>query len=147
VVVDWEQTMEKRRRSRSMLAILACMGATLSVAHASPADGTWLFKDKMAIQISDCENALCGRIVWLRNPALRTPAMCGRTIVWGLVPEGPSQWSNGWIFDPEDGNTYHLSATLESDDTISARIYEGIALFGETKILTRVAPADLPPCG
>jgi hypothetical protein len=61
-----------------------------------------------------------------------------------LVSEGPSQWGNGWIFDPEDGNTCDLSATLQPDDTISARIYEGIALFGETKLLTRVTPGDLP---
>jgi len=132
--------------STCLIILLLCMAASLGspLAQASPADGTWLLRDKLAIQISDCEGGLCGRIVWLRNPALRTPAMCGRTIVWGLVPNGPSQWGNGRIFDPEDGNTYHLSATLQPDDTISARIYEGIALFGETKILTRVKVGDLP---
>jgi uncharacterized protein (DUF2147 family) len=128
-----------------LIVLVLCMASIgSSRAHASPADGTWLLRDKLAIQISDCEGGLCGRIVWLKNPALRTPAMCGRTIVWGLVPEGPSQWASGWIYDPDDGNTYHLSATLQPDNTISARIYKGIALFGETKILTRVTPADLP---
>jgi uncharacterized protein (DUF2147 family) len=127
-----------------ILAALVWIGAVVPVAHASPADGTWLLQDKMAIQISDCESALCGRIVWLRNPALRTPAMCGRTIVWGLTADGPSQWGNGWIFDPEDGNTYHLSATLQPEDTIQARIFEGIPMLGETKVLRRIENRSLP---
>lgn len=127
-----------------VLAALAWTCAVMPAAYASPADGTWLLRDKLAIQISECRNTLCGRIVWLRNAAQRTPEMCGRTIVWGLEPAGQSQWGDGWIFDPEDGNTYHLSATLESDDRISARIYRGIALFGETEILTRIVPRALP---
>ena len=56
--------------------------------------------------------------------------MCGRTIVWGLTSDGPEQWGNGWFFDPEDGNTYNISAQIETNDRISARIYKGISLFG-----------------
>lgn len=83
---------------------------------------------------------LGGRIAWLRNPALRTPAMCGRTIVWDLRSTGPTKWSGGRFFDPENGSTYDLSATLDADDMISARIYAGIALYGKTEILRRIAP-------
>ena len=61
-----------------------------------------------------------------------------------FTPQGQSQWGGGWIFDPEDHSTYHLSATLEANDTISARIYAGISWFGETKILTRIEPGTLP---
>jgi hypothetical protein len=52
------------------------------IACASPVDAAWLVTDRTAIDMSDCEGAVCGRIVWLRNPDLRTPEMCGRTIVW-----------------------------------------------------------------
>lgn len=106
-------------------------------------DGTWLVSDRVAIQVFNCRQSLCGRVVWLRQPALRTPSMCGRTIVWGLTPAGPDRWTDGTFFDPEDGDTYNITATIRSDGTISARIYAGIALFGKTEILTRIAPYSL----
>jgi uncharacterized protein (DUF2147 family) len=124
-------------------AVVFLIGSAIPAARASPVDGIWLIKDKLALKISECQNAICGQVVWLHNPVLRTPEMCGRIIVWGLRPDGQLQWSGGWIFNPEDGTTYHLSAALQPDDTISARIYEGIALFGETKVLTRTSLSDL----
>jgi len=94
----------------------------------------------VAIEVFDCSSLLCGRIVWLRNPALRTAEMCGKTIVWGLTPAGPGRWTNGWFFDPENRSTYNLSAQLRSVDTIAAHIYKGISLFGRTEILNRIPP-------
>jgi uncharacterized protein (DUF2147 family) len=80
----------------------------------------------------------------LRNPALRTAAMCGRTIVWGLKMTEPAQWSGGWFFDPEDGTTYNVSARIEGADQIVARIYKAIAWFGRTEILTRIRSGGRP---
>jgi uncharacterized protein (DUF2147 family) len=106
-------------------------------------EGAWIISDRVAIEVFDCGGSLCGRIVWLRNPALRTAEMCGRTIVWGLTPDGPASWSNGWFFDPENHSTYDLSAELESADRIAARIYKGVSWFGRTEILTRIPPRSL----
>ena len=100
------------------------------------------------LDVFPCQNALCGRIVWLRDPALRTPSMCGRTLIWGLTSDGPAQWDGGSFFDPENGATYNVSARVETADRIAARIYRGIALFGKTEILTRIASHSLPGwCG
>jgi uncharacterized protein (DUF2147 family) len=107
-------------------------------------DGTWLVAERVAFDIFPCHNALCGRITWLRNPALRTPEMCGRTIVWGLTSDGPSQWNDGWFFDPEDGATYNVSAHVDTTDRISARIYRGVPIFGHTEVLTRISAHSLP---
>jgi uncharacterized protein (DUF2147 family) len=107
-------------------------------------DGTWLVSQRVAFDIFPCKDALCGRIAWLRNPALRTNTMCGRTIVWGLTSAGASQWNDGWFLDPENGETYQLSAQVESIDRISARIYRGVPLFGRTEILTRISARSLP---
>jgi uncharacterized protein (DUF2147 family) len=62
---------------------------------------------------------------------------------WGLTPVGPTRWSRGWFFDPENGSTYDLSAELPSGNTIAARIYKGIPLFGRTEFLTRIPPQSL----
>jgi uncharacterized protein (DUF2147 family) len=107
-------------------------------------DGTWLVSQRVAFDIFPCKDALCGKISWLRDPALRTGTMCGRTIVWGLTSDGPSRWNDGWFFDPENGETYRVSARVETIDRISARIYRGIPLFGRTEILTRISARSLP---
>jgi uncharacterized protein (DUF2147 family) len=137
-----------------MLRLIVTVGLLFSLQYqtgrAEPAvpDGTWLVNQRVAFDVFSCRNTLCGRIVWLRNPALRTSEMCGRTIIWGLTPDGPTQWNDGWFFDPENGATYNVSARVESNDRISARIYRGFSMFGRTEILTRIASRSLPGwCG
>ena len=135
--------MRKRPLAILMASLFVLMPAIHARADLQTVDGTWLINDRLAIQVFDCRHLLCGRIVWLRRPALRTPELCGRTIVWGLTPTGPARWSDGTFFNPEDGNTYNLSAQLETNGTISARIYDGVAIFGKTEILQRIAPRSL----
>src|SRR5438045_4464354 len=50
-----------------LFALLPLM--TPGPAAASAVDGTWLLAGRVAIAISDCQGGICGRIVWLRNPA------------------------------------------------------------------------------
>jgi uncharacterized protein (DUF2147 family) len=111
-----------------------------------PAGGQWMIRN-LVINIFDCTNQVCGRIVWLGEPAKRA-SQCGRTIIWGLERESPSVWTGGSILDPNDGKTYRLSATYEPDDTLHARIFKGVPLFGKTEILKRVDAKTLPGlCG
>jgi uncharacterized protein (DUF2147 family) len=116
--------------------------------------GVWLIDNEVAIQIFDCDSLLCGRIVWLLvprdpegglvrdkknpDPALRSRPLCGLTIFWNLRPAGPDRWTDGWFYNPDDGETYNISAELQSTDTIEARIYRGDPLYGQTKMLYRV---------
>ena len=120
--------------------------------------GVWLMPLKVAVQIFDCAGRLCGRIVWLRrprdaagrlvhdkknpDPALRQRPLCGQTVIWGLQPAGPDRWKNGWLYNPDDGKTYRLTAQLSAADTMIARIYLGIPLFGETWTMRRVPLLD-----
>ncbi len=138
-----------------------CGGVLLIVIHSLPAssqvpEGTWLFANRVALQVFDCSGLLCGRIVWLvrprspdgqpdldhRNPdpVLQQRPLCGLTIIWGLQPNGASQWSGGSLYDPEDGATYDVTAELTDPNTISARVYRGTPLFGRTEILIRDPP-------
>ena len=133
-------------------------GLLLIVTPAGPAssevpDGTWLLADRVAIEVFECDGLVCGRIVWLvrprtsdgqpdvdrlnPDPNLRHRPLCGLTIIWGLRSEGPDHWSNGSLYDPQDGNTYDLTAERTAPGTISARVYRGIPLLGRTEILTR----------
>jgi uncharacterized protein (DUF2147 family) len=147
-------------RSRSNGLSLAAIGAVLllTVWHSRSAscavpEGIWMFANRVAVQLFDCGGQLCGRIVWLLRP--RTPAgqpdldthnpetslrqrhLCGLTIIWGLQPGAPDRWTGGWLYDPQDGATYDVTAELASPTTISARVYRGAPLFGRTEILIR----------
>jgi len=132
----------------SAAAVLVSLQCAAASAQAPVPDGTWLVGQRVAFDIFPCQSALCGRVAWLRNPALRTTEMCSRTIIWGLSSAGPSQWNGGWFYDPENGATYRVSAHVDDPDRISARIYKGIAMFGRTEIMTRIAARSLPGwCG
>jgi uncharacterized protein (DUF2147 family) len=136
-----------------LIAAVIWLAVPVSRAAAAP-EGVWLMESRVAVQIFDCGNLLCGRILWLAiprdpqgrldrdkhnpDPALRQRPLCGLTIIWGLRSTGPRRWRGGRFYNPDDGKTYNISAELTSADALIARIYLGFPLFGETKTLHRV---------
>jgi uncharacterized protein (DUF2147 family) len=151
-------TSGRRSPLQQIGVFLALFGAAVSPSRAATSagvpQGVWLIDNEVAVQIFDCSKLLCGRILWLlvpRNPegqlvrdkknpqpALRQRPLCGLTIFWALQPTGPDRWTDGWFYNPDDGDTYNISAELRSADTIEAHIYLGMPLFGKTKTLHRV---------
>ncbi len=128
---------------RLLIGIMTALGLFAATAQAETPDGIWLVEHKAAVRLFACKDGLCGSVVWLHNPSLRTPAMCGRVILWGLQPTGPGHWSKGWFFDPENKTTYHVRATQISPDEISAHVYPAISWLGETVDLLRIQPNSL----
>ena len=119
--------------------IAACLLTGIALpgrAETLPVDGAWIIRD-LVLDIFDCQNLVCGRIAWIKDPARRA-SQCGRTIIWGLAPHSPSVWTGGSILDPDNETTYRLSATYERDGTLHARIFKGVPLLGKTEILKRV---------
>jgi uncharacterized protein (DUF2147 family) len=109
---------------------------TAGTSQTSFVEGTWIIRD-LVLSIFDCQHQVCGRIVWLSDPARRRD-QCGKTIIWGLQSKGPTDWDGGSILDPNNGITYQLSAKYEPDGTLHARIFKGASWLGKTEILTRV---------
>jgi uncharacterized protein (DUF2147 family) len=111
-------------------------------------------REKVAIQVFDCEGMLCGRVVWLKAPldpqgilkrdrlnpdqALQKRQVCGSTIIWDGHPADSTHWKDGWFYNPEDGATYRVKMKLQSADVMVARIYRGVPIFGKTRTLVRV---------
>jgi len=137
---------------------MTCAGLLMLAIHSRLAsaevpDGTWLFANRVAVEVFECSGLVCGRIVWLLrprtpdgqpdvdrlnpDPTLRQRPLCGLTIIWGLQPDDAGHWSNGSLYDPQDGNTYDVTAERTAPDRISARVYRGVPLFGRTEILIR----------
>ena len=87
---------------------LGLFAAILSVgvasARAQDADGLWTRDDGAArIQFSPCGAALCGVIVWLKNPASK--AHVGQQVFFDMTRTDQNGWT-GKAFNPEDGKTY-----------------------------------------
>jgi uncharacterized protein (DUF2147 family) len=143
--------------------ILACglFPVIAAVAHADGVAGMWLDgAGDAAIALAACGDSLCGRIVWLRDPlgpdgrtdtdrhnrdaALRARPLCGLPLIGGFRQDGDaSHWRDGWIYDPDSGDTYRATLTLREDGTLAVRGYVGIPLFGRTETWTR--PRRAPP--
>jgi uncharacterized protein (DUF2147 family) len=102
--------------NRFALLALAALTGALAVAPLRPAiaadpAGTWLTETGTSrIRIADCGGALCGTVVWMKEPidpethqprldkfnadtAKRGRPLMGVTIVLGMKPSGPEKWS------------------------------------------------------
>jgi uncharacterized protein (DUF2147 family) len=137
-----------------LLALVIVFAMPSRLAFAAAPEGVWLIDDKAAVEIFDCDGLMCGRILWLKvprnpqgeldsdknnpNPALQKRRLCGMTILGGLRSGDRDRWTDGWFYNPDDGETYSISVALDSA-ALTARIYRGVPLFGETKTLFRVS--------
>ena len=107
--------------------------------------GTWIdHTGRGAVEISECNGALCGRVVWLKEA--KDEDGCNLQIIGNAKPVAGGKWNGGWIWDPERQSKYDVELTPIGDRKLRVHGYAGMKLFGETMTWTR-APADLPRCG
>lgn len=121
-----------------------------------PATGLWLVESgKAIVELSPCGDTLCGKIVWLENPkgedgqprkdvnnvdeSKRSRKLCGLDLVGNFTRDAPGEWSNGFIYNGEDGKTYTANIALQPDGRLKLRGYVGLPLLGKTQYWTRVA--------
>jgi uncharacterized protein (DUF2147 family) len=151
------------------LAVIAGLAQTVPLqvmAQSQPAAqsyaGIW-FDDtgRGAVEITPCGPSLCGRIVWLQEPAdksgrpvtdgnnpdrnRRSRPVCGLEVIGNVKQQRNGTWDEGWIYDPKEGKRYDLQLRLRSPDTLEVTGYLGVKFLSETLIWKR-APADLKRC-
>ncbi len=115
--------------------------------------GQWLTaEDESVVEIYKCENTLCLRIVWLKEPfrddgtqkvdennpdtEKRTNEIIGMIIGSGFEYQGDKLWEGGNIYDPNSGKTYSCKIKLEGDE-LKVRGFIGVSLFGRTEMWKR----------
>jgi uncharacterized protein (DUF2147 family) len=127
------------------LAAAALLASTCSEgALAADPGGTWLTQTGTSrIRVADCGGALCGTIIWLKEPndpdtgkpktdknnsdeAKRSRPLLGVQIVLGMKPAGADKWT-GQVYNAEDGKTYSGNLTYAGGDTLQL---QGCALGG-----------------
>lgn len=125
---------KKPQRARHVAAALITLGLLAAPTLTGDAQaqtrseigGNWATRGFGSIvRLHPCDGAastMCGRIVWLwepnddrgrprldaRNPdrSLRTRSLIGIEIIRGLRQTEPGAWSNGTLYNPDDGRTY-----------------------------------------
>src|SRR5712691_7328877 len=115
---------------RLLFASAAVIIASTTAIAAAP-NGVWLSADgRVKVRVTDCNEALCGRVVWLKEPIdpqthrprtdklnpdvnKRDRPMLGLQVVKGLKPIGANKWS-GPIYNADEGHTYNVNLTLIS---------------------------------
>lgn len=114
--------------TRTAAAVLTALVATgTATAFAGDATGVWLRASGSAkIRIAKCGDALCGTVVWEREPrkdvhnpdaSKRNDPIVGRRVLLGLKPAGDERWK-GEVYNAEDGKTYTGYVTLVGADQL-----------------------------
>jgi uncharacterized protein (DUF2147 family) len=79
-----------------------------------------------------------------KDPKLRDRQVIGIVLIWHLRYEA-GEYVDGYVYNPEDGDTYRMKAQLVSADALKIHGYLGIALFGQSQIWARTTQAKGPP--
>ena len=131
------------------------MAAVPVGASAPPAPlGEWVTASGHGVvRISQCGDALCGRIVGVdRPPGAQVPtdaqgkSQCGLTIITDETPTPDGTWL-GHITDPRDGSSYQAEIRVDEAGRLHLRGFVGIPLLGQTQIWHRFTGRLTPKCG
>lgn len=161
--------MARLRKVASVAALLVVVAAGMapSVARAQASAGfagLWIdHTGRGAVEIAPCGTALCGRIVWLKEPndkagkplvdilnedvGKRGKPICGLQIIGGLKPQTDGSWDEGWIYDPEQGERFDVELRLLAGDVLQVKGYKSLKFLSETFQWKRAKEPPGPRCG
>lgn len=139
-----------KRAARSGLAFAFMLAAGLALmlpsgpAAAADAKGEWARPTGTSrIKIAACGDALCGTLVWLKDPrnddknpdaAKRSQPLLGSQTVLGMKPTGKDGQWKGKVYNAEDGETYTGFIQMDGNDKLKLEgcVMGGLLCKGET---------------
>ena len=134
----------------TLIMFLISTGLYAAENNADAILGEWYTDgDESVVEVYKCEDAYCGKIVWLKEPltpegekktdqnnpdeSLRDREIIGLNIVEGFKYDGDGGWEDAKIYDPNKGKTYSCKAEIKGDK-LKIRGFIGISVFGETTV-------------
>ncbi len=109
---------------------------------------------KARVKVTKVGNKYFGKIVWLKEPTypdgskkvdknnpdskMHDTPLLGYSILKDFEYSGKKTWTNGTIYDPENGSTYNCTIKLTNENTIEVRGYIGVSAIGRTDTWTRM---------
>ncbi len=135
------------KRAIGPLVITVAAASTPAFAASSPL-GVWIdHTGRGAVEITDCNGKLCGRLVWFKDQKNEKEG-CNFQIIGDVRPVSGGKWDGGWIIDPDKDpdKKYDVEITPQGDQKLKVMGYAGMKFLSETMIWTRANP-DLKKCG
>ena len=125
--------------------------------------GVWIdHTGRGAVEIQPCGQGLCGRIVWMQQPLdkkgqplrdklnentkLRDRTICGLQVIGDLKPMRDGSWDRGWIYDPEQGESFDVELRLRDPNVLQVKGYKGLKFLSETFQWRRADALPAPAC-
>ncbi len=110
---------------------------------------------KAKVKIDKIGDKYYGKIVWLKIPIdpetgnpkidknnpdekLRSTPLRGYRILKDFSYTDKGEWTEGTIYDPENGNTYSSTIKMTDENTLDIRGYIGISALGRTDVWKRL---------
>ncbi|THD59675.1 DUF2147 domain-containing protein [Phenylobacterium sp.] len=129
--------MNRPNVMRGAVWVAGLAAAVLAIAQQAQAAGDPVFGDWLTqtgdgkVRVGPCAAdaaQACGVVLWLKpppgvemqamrdannpDPALRSRALIGLTLISGFHREAVGQWADGQIYDPKSGKTYKAKMAL-----------------------------------
>jgi uncharacterized protein (DUF2147 family) len=144
----------KKSLIRLMLVVLTLVTVNIAAkAQTDQIEGLWYndVKSGKILITRDKDGKFYGKVVWLKEPLkngkpkvdelnadekLRSRPRLGLPVLTGFVKDGDKKYTDGTIYDPNNGKTYSCNITYKGN-TLDIRGYIGISLFGRTTTWSR----------
>jgi uncharacterized protein (DUF2147 family) len=120
---------------RTTLIAVAALGALAGPAFAADVTGLWATPTNGGqVEIGRCGNSLCGKLVTsesikadagLKDAKNKDKAQRGRTLknlqMLYDFTGGPTKWTGGKVYNPDDGGTYSGTIEVLSDNQLKLK--------------------------
>jgi uncharacterized protein (DUF2147 family) len=138
------------------ILLVTCLALPSKALDGDQLVGIWKPSNgKSMVKIEKIGSKYYGRVVWLvehnddagnprtdiNNPdaSLRDTPLKGYRLLKDFIFDTEENlWSEGTIYDPNNGSTYNCEIEMKDENTIEVRGYIGAAVFGRTDAWTRM---------
>jgi len=134
---------------------------TLSFSFITDEDGDRLIgvwepsNGKVRVKIEKIGTKYYGKIVWLREPidpvtqkpkvdknnpdaSMQNVPLKGYRLLKDFVYSGKDEWTEGTIYDPENGSVYSCVINMKGNNTLDIRGFIGVKALGRTDVWKRL---------
>jgi uncharacterized protein (DUF2147 family) len=149
----------KKVISTGLLLLAMVVSGALTAQDDAKADqliGIWEpSHGKAKVKVEKIGEKYYGKIVWLKEPMdpetkaakvdknnpdekMQNKPLRGYRILKDFQYTDDNEWTEGTIYDPENGNTYSCIIKMTDENTLDIRGYIGVSVLGRTDVWKRL---------
>jgi uncharacterized protein (DUF2147 family) len=151
---------QKNMKAMAKLFTLVCiLTLTMSLTKEEDGDrlnGVWEPSNgKVRVKIEKIGTKYYGKIVWLKEPldpttqkpkvdknnpdaSMQNVPLKGYRLLKDFIYSGKDEWTEGTIYDPENGSLYSCVIKMKDNNTLDIRGYIGVKALGRTDVWKRL---------